>query len=207
MVTRLSLHLRSFFLGWIATVFALTLSAPLLSLLFVLSQFSGNATFPTDPSKAEASCAIVFGSAVHGGSEAGPGIRRRTDAAAKLYEEGKVDTLILSGGVGEGNLLSEAEVMQKEAVELGVDPEDIRLEKEATSTWENIKFVQPLAENCESLVAVSDRYHLARIRIASFRQNLDMSFFPAAAPKNPLFEFREVLRESIGVLVYLIKFE
>ncbi len=191
------MRIRHFFVGWILSVGALTLCMPLFSLLFVLSQFSGNASFPIE-------CAIVFGSAVHGGSEAGPGIRRRTEAAAALYEEGKVQTLIVSGGIGEGNRLSEAEVMQKEALELGVEAEDIRIEKEATSTWENIKFVQPLAENCSSIVAVSDRYHLARIRVAAVRQNLDIQVYPAAPPENPLFEFREVLRESIAVLVYLV---
>ncbi len=197
------MRVRSFLLGWTATVAALSVSAFPLSLLFVFSQFPGNAQFPASQ-KSETVCAIVFGSAVHEGREAGPGILRRTEAAANLYKEGKVETLILSGGVGEGNALSEAEVMQKEAIELGVDAEDITLEKEATSTWENIKFVQPYAANCTSLVAVSDRYHLARIRVAALRQDLDMSLYPAAPPPDPLFEFREVLRESLGVLVYLV---
>jgi len=195
--------MRSFLLGWFATVLALTISAVPISILFVLSQFSGNAEFPPDGTS-ETTCAIVFGSAVHEGREAGPGIRRRVDAAVDLFQQGKVQTLILSGGVGEGNTLSEAEVMRDEALKSGVPEDTLRLEKESTSTWENIKFAQPLAENCDSLVAISDRYHLARIRIAALRQNLDMMFYPAANPPSSLFEFKEILRESVGVLVYLV---
>ena len=197
-------RVRSFLFGWFATVLALTVSALPISMLFVLSQFSGNAEFPAEPPSDQASCALVFGSAVHEGREAGPGIRRRVDAAVDLFHQGKVQFLILSGGVGEGNTLSEAEVMRDEALKSGVPEDTLRLEKESTSTWENIKFAQPLAENCDSLVAISDRYHLARIRIAALRQNLDMMFYPATNPPSSLFEFKEILRESVGVLVYLV---
>jgi uncharacterized SAM-binding protein YcdF (DUF218 family) len=198
------MKLRYVFLGWILAVFALTLSAPLLSLLFVLSQFRGNAEFPPKK-KGETSCAIVFGSAVHEGREAGPGIRRRVDAAATLFEEGNIDRLILSGGIGEGNALSEAKVMEEEAMEHGVPKEAIILEESSTSTWENIKFAHALAKNCDLVLAVSDRYHLARIRIAAIRQHLDIMLYPSASVSDPLFEFREVLRESLGVLVYLVR--
>ena len=83
------MRIRPFFVGWTLAVGAITLCMPLLSLLFVLSQFPGNADFPV-------SCAVVFGSAVHGGSEAGPGIRRRAEAAVDLSEEGEVETLVFT---------------------------------------------------------------------------------------------------------------
>ena len=178
------------------TVCALFLSMYAVSVIAVVLHFSGNASFPVE-------CAVVFGAAVREGDEAGPGIRRRVETAVHLYKEGSVRNLFFTGGVGEGNSLSEAAVMRDEAVDMGVDPEVISLEEHATSTWQNIEFVQPQIMDCESVVGISDRYHLARIRLTSWILDVPMQVHPAEREAGFPFEAVAVPREAAGLLVYL----
>lgn len=147
-------------------------------------------------------CALVFGAVVHGDNRAGPGITRRVKAAVKLYEEDSIERLIFTGGKGRNGQLSEAQVMKDLAVRLGVSLEDILLEEHATSTWENLEFSRSLIEDCEDLVAVSDRYHLTRIRALASLQGIDVLQTYAAAPASSTFEVRSVLREAVGILYY-----
>lgn len=187
--------LRAAISSFLFTVFVLAISTIPLSALFVLSQMSGNASFPAE-------CALVFGSAILRGGEAGPGIERRIDAAAKLYREQKVKRLILTGGRGVGNTLSEAQVMRSSALQRWVAERDIRTEEASNSTWENIKFTQPHVRHCSSVVAVSDRTHLARIRLTALLQGVKLTTFPAQRAE-PLIELRAIIRETLGILLYL----
>lgn len=177
------------------TVCILFFSMYAMSAIAVVLHFSGNTSFPAE-------CAVVFGAAVREGDEAGPGIYRRVETAVHLYKEGSVQKLFLSGGLGEGNALSEARVMRDLAIEMGADPEVISLEEEATSTWQNIEFVQPLILDCESVVGISDRYHLARIRLTSWLQDAEMTVHPAERSAGFPFEAIAVLREAMGIIIY-----
>ena len=192
----LPLRVRNVLLGVSLMIAGLVLALLLMSTFFVVSQFSGNAVFPVD-------CAVVFGSAVHKGGEAGPGIQRRTETAVHLMEEGNVERLIFTGGTGEGNRMSEARVMRNVALRMGVAPEFMHMEEGATSTWQNVKFVRPFVQNCDSVVGISDRYHLARIRFAAWQNDLDMMVHPADKTANIIFELRAIVREALGNVVYV----
>jgi vancomycin permeability regulator SanA len=159
-------------------------------------RFDSNVEFPVE-------CAVVFGSAVHNGQYPGPGIKRRVETAVHLAKEGRVEKLIFTGGLGKGNDLSEARVMRNEALRLGADPEIIKTEEGATSTWQSVKFVQPFVKNCKSVVAVSDRYHLARISLLAKKQNLDWYVHPADKVTSLIFELQMVAREAVGNLFYM----
>ncbi|PIQ76559.1 hypothetical protein COV83_02505, partial [Candidatus Peregrinibacteria bacterium CG11_big_fil_rev_8_21_14_0_20_49_14] len=160
-------------------------------------QFSGDdIDFPVD-------CAVVFGAAVHKGSVPGPGITRRVETAVDLYNKGKVKTIFLTGGKGSEELESEAAVMQKVAMRMGVDPADIVLEDQARSTWENLQLTAPLVADCTSIVGISDRYHLARIAFLADMQGWgNFRTLPAKRVPNPLFETRAAFREALGIVYY-----
>jgi vancomycin permeability regulator SanA len=185
-------HLRIVILT-IKTSFALGLAVVVLLIGHVISQFDGNAVFPAD-------CAIVFGAAVHGTGNAGPGITRRVSTAADLYHAGDVQKIFLTGGKGDENKESEAHVMRKVALLHGVDPEDIVLEETATSTIENILYTTPLLKDCDSIVGISDRYHLARIRFLADTYNLELDTYPAEHLPTRAFETRAILREVAAFL-------
>ncbi len=164
---------------------------------YVHHGFTGNAVFPAD-------CAVVFGAAVYRGSQPGPAITRRVAAAADLYRNDQVKTLILTGGRGEGNARTEAEVMQSYAIRQGVDRDDIVMENTARSTWENIEYARNLTRDCKSVVAVSDQYHLGRITLLAWRQGwFDLQTYPAQ-DREPVagIERWSFQREVFGVLYY-----
>ncbi len=167
------------------------------SYLQVKQQFAGNGTLPAD-------CALVFGAAVYG-SIPSPAILRRVSTAATLYREEKVKKLILSGGRGEGNRQSEATVMRREAINLGVDAEDISIEDQSHSTWENLLYSQNLTSQCSSIVGISDGYHLARIELLARRQGWkNFGTIPTELRPPEMSEHRSVLRETFAYLYYAL---
>lgn len=166
--------------------------------IHVISGFEGNAELPAD-------CALVFGAAVHGVDRAGPGIRRRVWEAAELYATGNVNRLIMSGGQGDSFQESEAAVMKELAIEYGVAAEDIAIEEQATSTIENLVYARPLVADCISIVGVSDRYHLSRIRfLADMSGYENFTVHPASYTAGTPFEIRSTLREAVAMVYYLI---
>lgn len=164
---------------------------------YVVHSFVGNAEFPVE-------CAIVFGAAVSRGSQAGPAITRRVAAAADLYRNDLIERLVLTGGRGEGNASTEAEVMKRVALQQGIADADITLENNARSTWENLLLSRNLTSDCSSVVAVSDQYHLGRIRLLAWRQGwFDLQLYPAQ-DREPLagIERWSFQREVFAVLYY-----
>lgn len=200
MVVRSAAYLLARLMHYLLIVFGVLFVAGLLTALAVLghiyNRFDGTAMLPAD-------CAIVFGAAVYGNSLPGPAIVRRVGAAAELYREGSVKRVILSGGKGEGNRQSEAQVMLTQAVQQGILREDIVLEQDSHSTWENILYSRPHTEGCSSTVGVSDRYHLARIELLARRQGWDeLTTAPAQGELMRSFERRSILREVAAYVYY-----
>ncbi len=173
-------------------------------LLAILVLFRGTASIPAD-------CAIVFGAAVHAvrdeegrgvGAGAGPGIQRRMETAVNLYNTGNIKRLFVTGGKGEGMLRSEAEVMRTLAISNGVSPDDIVMESSARNTQENIRFTRPLTSDCSSIVAISDRYHMARIQFLAALQGWDLRTYPAERHATRDFETQSVIREALAIVYY-----
>lgn len=179
--------------------FAVVLGAAFgFSTYMVHAGFEAEATLPAD-------CAVVFGAAVYGLSQPGPAIVRRVTAAADLYRGREVNRLILTGGMGTGNRETEAGVMRKQAMMRGVPPDAITLEEESHSTQENIEFSTPLIQDCESIVVVSDAYHLARIKLLAWRQGWDSVGTVAPETRPPAeSEQRSVTREVLAYMYYLL---
>ncbi len=164
----------------------------------IRAHFDGTANLPAD-------CAVVFGAAVAGYDLPGPAIQRRVGTAADLYHAGHIRRLILSGGVGKGSGLSESEaiVMSRHAVQLGVDPAHITLEPDSHSTWENLRYSRNLTNGCESVVGISDAFHLARIEFLSWRQGWgELDTVPATQRPPERSERQSVQREVFAMLYY-----
>lgn len=189
------------------------------ALIYVILNYNG--TMPDYP----VDCAIVFGAAVGKGSTPGPGITRRVQAAAELYKKSYVKKIFMSGGKGSEWVSSEAEVMRKVGMLEGIDPEDIVIEDKSRSTWENIKYSKALMDgsdcneevcptnpegrsrvyDCTAKVGISDRYHLARIRLLARKQGIDDFQTHPSEVNAPLpFETFSTLREALGVIYYII---
>ena len=180
----------------LVTVVLLLFSTALVSLALILIGFRGNAVFPVE-------CGLVFGAAITGRNTAGPAIVRRVDGAAELWKAGKVETLILTGGKGDSWRLSEAAVMRQQAVRDGVDGRDILVEDSARSTMENLENSRTIVEeHCDSVVAISDQYHMARIRLLAKRAGWG-SLRTYGVPDRPAHgETWSVIRELSAYMYY-----
>lgn len=185
--------LRSFF--WV--LFTL-----LLSFFFVFSlivrKASGDAHLPAD-------CGIVFGAAVSGYNQPGPAIVRRVTKAADLYREGSVHRLILTGGKGRGSgqSESEADVMRREILARGVPSDILVLEEQSHSTLENLLNTRNLTSACDSVVGISDGYHLARIELLAFQEGWGwLPTTPTNVHPPMRIELRSYLRETAAYLFY-----
>lgn len=167
--------------------------------LIVLRGFNGSGQLPAD-------CAIVFGAAVYGTQYAGPGIVRRVGGAGEYYRQGLITgKIILSGGTGSGNRLSEAQVMKREALKQGIPSERIVTEDGSHSTLENLINSQPLAKDCKNVVGISDKYHLARINLLARRLDWDnFSTVPVQGSPTKEFERQSTIREIIAYAYYAL---
>lgn len=101
--------------------------------------------------------AVVLGAAIYS-----PALKNRTLTALKLYQEGKVDGLVLSGGKIAERDISEAQGMQKIITRETKDLPPMILEDKSSNTYDNIKNTRDKIGADSSIVIVSDRFHVAR---------------------------------------------
>jgi uncharacterized SAM-binding protein YcdF (DUF218 family) len=110
-----------------------------------------------------ADAAIVLGAAVSG-NHPGPRFQSRLDYGLDLLQTGRVHYLIITGGVGAGNRLSEGEIGTRYLVQHGADPKLILAEHKSHDTLGNLCFAAPLVRShgLQTSLIVSDRTHLYR---------------------------------------------
>ena len=115
---------------------------------------------------------------------------------------------IVSGGQGPDEPRTEARAMYDELVKLGIDPDRIWLEEEATSTWENLNFSLNLIEEKtgarpEKIGIVSSEYHLFRASLFADACNVESVLIPAKTSRLSQ-KINHFMREVAGVWHYLI---
>ncbi len=117
--------------------------------------------FSDDGSKAD--CAIVLGAAAYH-TKPSPVFKARIDHAIKLYKEGRVSKILLTGGYGKNAEFSESEVALKYCTKMGVPESDILIEKESQTTEQNIIEAEKVMQEkgLTSALLVSDPWHLKR---------------------------------------------
>lgn len=117
------------------------------------------------------SVAVVLGAQVlRGGSPSGT-LSARTLHAARMYEAGSVDIIVVTGGVGECPP-SEAEVMAEILTGAGVPEGVVVREPLAKSTWDSAVYVSRMmrAEGVYEVYVVTDPLHCVRT-VAAFEES------------------------------------
>lgn len=107
--------------------------------------------------------AVVLGAQVLPGGRASRVLEARVRHAARLYAEGDVNLLIVTGGTGE-HPPSEAEVMAEILRREGVPGENVVLEDRALSTWDSAWLVAEIAgrHGIGAVRVVTDPLHCVR---------------------------------------------
>lgn len=96
--------------------------------------------------------------------------------------------VVLSGGQGSGEEISEAEGMRRFLVDHGIADERILKEDQSTSTMENFRFSkeilvrQPGFQNSERVAVITNDFHLFRSKILARRNGLIPVGIPSPTP-------------------------
>ncbi len=89
---------------------------------------------------------IVLGAGVRG-DEPSASLKSRLDAAVDYHFKNPTALIVVSGGCGEGERISEALAMERYLTDRGVDPDVIIKEEAATSTSENFSYSKELLDS------------------------------------------------------------
>jgi uncharacterized SAM-binding protein YcdF (DUF218 family) len=153
---------------------------------------------------------VVLGAAQYVGRPS-PVLRARVDHAVSLWKRGLAPTLILTGGTGVGDTTSEAAVARKYAMTLGVPDRAIVVEIKGRTTSESMRAVARIMDDREqeSVILVSDPFHMLRLSILAKRFGLDPYTSPTRT--SPITSNREehwkyMVSESVKVpLAYIFE--
>ena len=123
-----------------------------------------------------ADCAIVLGGAAWH-DKPSPVFRERLNHAIKLYLEGRVEALVLTGGKGAGATYSEGEVAREYCLERNVPEEALFMEGNSTTTIQNLEEARKIlaGQDFRSALVVSDPWHLKRGVLIARRQGIKAS--------------------------------
>ena len=104
---------------------------------------------------------IVLGAHVDG-TRLTLALLERTRRALQYLEEHPETKAVLSGGQGEGELITEAKAMYHYLTENGIAPERLFLEERSVSTAENLRFSRELIGANHSVGVVTNNFHVFR---------------------------------------------
>lgn len=115
---------------------------------------------------------VVLGAAVWSGNKPSPSLAGRVDKALSLYKQNKISQIYLTGSNAPGEL-TESEVALKYIESKDSKTSEIFLEKESTSTNEQIQYIKNklISRSNINVIVISDGYHLVRVlEIAKFHE-------------------------------------
>ena len=174
----------------------------LIALGFVVLSITGGiiARSAQGTEAAEADYLIVLGCQVNGTAPSRM-LHQRIDAAADYLIAHPDSVAIVSGGMGSGERISEAECMYNALTAQGIDPARIILEDQATSTMENLRFSLALMDEGATTAIVSNEFHLYRAGQMAASLGLDAALIPADT-EYPILTASYTLREILAVWKY-----
>lgn len=134
-----------------------------------------------------------------------PLLASRIDKGIELLKKNTNAKLILSGGQGEDELISEAQAMYNYAISKGIDKQRIILEDKSTNTFENLTFSYQFINDKKAKVAiVTNSYHV--FRSLAIVNKLKLNWLGYGAKTKLYFTINAFLREFIGYLYFRRKF-
>ena len=167
---------------------------------FVESFIIRNAKTDAEP---ERDYLIVLGAAVYG-DQPSLTLIRRLEGAVDYLDRYPDSVAIVSGGMGKGETITEAQAMRDWLISAGVDPARVIMEPKAASTEENLKnsfaIIRARGDEPQGKVAiVSSAYHLYRAKL--FARKLGVADAAGvAAPWGYFFVMLNYfIREAFGV--------
>ncbi len=164
------------------------------AITFPLAQI---AFFGTTDYRRPADAAVVFGAKAYASGALSTSLEDRVRTAVDLHRAGLVRVLVMSGAVGASGV-DETVAMRDRAIELGVPADAVLRDPGGKDTESTVAGTVPLlaAQGLTRVLAVSQFYHLPRIKMAYRAAGVDVQTVPATAlryiPETPALVLREV---------------
>jgi uncharacterized SAM-binding protein YcdF (DUF218 family) len=152
---------------------------------------------------------IVLGAAQYNGRPS-PVLRARLDHAIGLYREGYAPLIVVTGGVGRGDTLSEAIVGRRYLVAREVPDESVIAQPVGRNTRSSMTAVGQWlhGRGLRRVLLVSDPFHMLRLRLEARRIALEAYTSPTESSPisdNPVLELRYLFAEGLKVPVAWVR--
>ena len=154
-----------------------------------------------------ADVAIVLGAGL-GVDGPSPVFRARIDHAVALYLQGQVSAVVLTGGMGEGSVRSDAAVARDYALAQGLPAEAVAIEESSTITQENLVNAKAIMDEhgWRTALVVSDPLHMKRAMLLARDAGIEAysSPTPTSAYRSWSTKLPFLMREEFFYLGYRI---
>ena len=151
---------------------------------------------------------VVFGAAEYVGRPS-PVFKARLDHAAELYRRGLAPVVITTGGAGADPKFNEGSVGREYLKSLGIPDDHLIAETQSTDTAESARRVSTImhANHMNSCLAVSDAYHIFRIKQMLAREGVTAYGAPRPNSKPQSFGKRNeaVFHEIASYTLWLLR--
>jgi SanA protein len=145
-----------------------------------------------------AEAGLVLGAQVKPDGTPSAMLADRIAAAGDLYEAGKVDKLLLSGDHGSWEY-DEVGVMRKALQDRGVPAEDLFTDHAGFNTWDSAQRARRVF-GVDSVVVVTQRFHMARALFIAHRAGLRATGYPADRRQYGGVMARMRIREALATV-------
>lgn len=151
---------------------------------------------------------MVLGAGIKG-EEIGTTLRYRLDTAIEFNEINPDVKIIVSGGQGQGEDVTEAYAMKKYLIENGVNENLIITEDKSTNTYENFMFTKNILEKENinddyKITVVTNDFHMYRAKYLGEEVGFKCLGYPAPSHISTTLNFH--VREFFGVIkAYVFK--
>src|ERR1017187_923649 len=148
---------------------------------------------------------VIFGAAQYAGHPS-PVYRARLDHGYELFEKGRAPVLITTGGAGQDPEFSEGGVGRDYLLRRGVPERALIAETQGSDTAQSAARVANImrVNGMHRCIAVSDAYHVFRIRALLEREGVEVEVAPRPESRPHSFweRFWAVMREAMSYLAW-----
>ena len=138
---------------------------------------------------------VVLGAAQYNGRPS-PVLKARLDHAAVLFRRRLAPRVIVTGGVGTGDSVSEAVVGRRYLLEAGLPDSAVSVEAAGRTSEASLRaVVHDLPRSHHRVILVSDGFHMLRLKIIARRFGLEPLGSPA--PRSPISASRRTEAEYL----------
>ena len=149
---------------------------------------------------------IVLGAGLDG-YKVGKILQSRLDKAVEYYKLNPNAKIIVSGGQGKDEMISEAVAMKRYLIENGVNENKIIKEDKATTTLENLKFSKDILKNRRDektkVLIVTNEFHLTRSMIIANILGVENEGLASQTPMKIRINY--LIREYPTMIIDLIR--